>query len=363
MNQAFKRGSVAILLAAGLTACSQSSLQTQLDAAEAQNRDLQSQLASAVSTSSTPAMSDATSGQSHGPDNAKPGECYARVTVAAQFRTIEERVIDRPAGENLRVIPATYGTETEKVVVREASERLEIVPATYKTVSEQVLVEAETTRLETIPAKYETVSRTIKVRDAYTAWKPGGKIYAVGENALGGTVVENRTTNTGDVMCLVEIPAEYKTVTEKKLVTPAATRKIVTPAKYTTVTRTVVNTPAATRTVVIPAEYKTITKRVVTSEARTEAVAIPETYRTITRQEEAAPAQTTWASVLCDYNATPDVVRKLQQALKAEGHYSGPIDGVIGSQTRGGIQSYQARSGVRSDILTMGSARKLGLTL
>ncbi|MGB0506833.1 MAG: peptidoglycan-binding protein [Pikeienuella sp.] len=47
--------------------------------------------------------------------------------------------------------------------------------------------------------------------------------------------------------------------------------------------------------------------------------------------------------------------------MKSKGHYGGPIDGIIGSQTRRGVASYQASNGVDSDILTLDSAKKLGL--
>ena len=83
--------------------------------------------------------------------------------------------------------------------------------------------------------------------------------------------------------------------------------------------------------------------------------------KTVNKTVTAAPARTVWTSVLCDVNTTPDVVRRLQTALKGAGHYGGPIDGIIGSQTRGGIKSYQAAQGVNSDILTIESATKLGI--
>ena len=165
------------------------------------------------------------------------------------------------------------------------------------------------------------------------------------------------------MLCLVEVPAEYRTVTERKLIKAASTVETTIPGKFKTVTRTVVDQPASTRAVAIPAEYGIITKKVVKTEARTVTTAIPATHSTVTRQEEVSPSQTAWASVLCDYNATPNVVRKMQTALKDKGHYGGPIDGIIGSQTRAGIRSYQNQAGVRSDILIMDSARKLGLTI
>ena len=45
-------------------------------------------------------------------------------------------------------------------------------------------------------------------------------------------------------MCLVEVPATYKTVTKTVLKTPATTRKVETPAEYTTVRKQVMKTPA-----------------------------------------------------------------------------------------------------------------------
>ena len=45
-----------------------------------------------------------------------------------------------------------------------------------------------------------------------------------------------------DVMCLVEVPAEYRTVTTASRKTPASTCEIEIPAEYRTVTRQVVDT-------------------------------------------------------------------------------------------------------------------------
>lgn len=42
-------------------------------------------------------------------------------------------------------------------------------------------------------------------------------------------------------------------------------------------------------------------------------------------------------------------VMQLQQALQQQGIYQGPIDGVIGSQTRSAVRSYQARAGLPVD--------------
>jgi len=75
------------------------------------------------------------------PPNAEPGKCYARVVIPAQYRSVTQRVVDKEAGNDVRVSAAQYRTVTETVVVEEASERLEVVPATYRTVTETVEVQ------------------------------------------------------------------------------------------------------------------------------------------------------------------------------------------------------------------------------
>ena len=332
-------------------------LQAQLDAANAKNAELEAQLASSGTGDGTAAIGT----NSLVPPNAKPGECYARITQPAQFKTVEERVLASEASETVEVVPATYKTVSEQVLVREASERIEVVPATYKTVQERILVTPAKKRIVKVPAKFATKTERVKIKDAYTTWKPGGQVIAVGSQALGGTILQNRTSSTGEVMCLVEVPAEYREVSRRVQVSPATTREETIPAVYKTVSKRVVDTPATTRTVKIPAHYHSVTKTVEATPASVKRTPVPETYKTVSRTVEAAPARTVWTSVLCDVNTTPDVVRRLQTSLKSAGHYGGPIDGVIGSQTRRGIASYQAATGVQSDILTIDSAKKLGI--
>ena len=346
--------------ALGLAACAETgqngNLQAQLDEANQKNANLEAQIASLNANPGGAVGSEALV-----PANAKPGECYARVTQPAQFKTVEERVLDVEASQKLDVVQATYKTVEERVLVAEASTRLEVVPATYKTVEERILVTPARTEIVKSPAKYKTVTERVKVRDAYTAWKPGGQVIAVGSQALGGTILANRASSTGEVMCLVEVPAEYRNVSKRVLVEPAGTRTVEKPAVYRTVKKRVVDQPATTRTVEIPAKYRTVTKTVEVTPASVKRTDVPAQYKTIKKTVEAAPARTVWTSVLCDVNTTQDVVVRLQRALKSAGHYGGPIDGVIGGQTRRAIASYQTAQGVESDILTIDSAKKLGV--
>lgn len=341
-----------------------------------------------------------------GPPNAKPGECYARVEIPGKANTKTRQVLVSPATTKVETIPATYKTTSEQELVTPATTKTEVVPATYKsvtrqvpvdnpveavtettdaeyeTVTERVLVKPAETKTITVPAVYDTVTERVQVKDAYTEWKPGGKVYAIGAEALGGTILANRVTSSG-VMCLVEIPAEFKTVTKRVLVTPEQTKEDTTEAVYETVTRRVLKTPASTRsvpseptmkevvvrvidqpatvrTVPVPATFKTVTKRVLDTPAITRTVPVPAVYRSeVVSQGAVSSGETRWVSVLCDVNATPDVVRSLQRALQTRNLYKGQIDGVIGSQTRAAIKAYQKG---QSEVLTMESARELGLT-
>lgn len=343
---------------------------------------------------------------SFGPPNAKPGECYAKVEIPGKTKTTRKQVLVSPATTKTETIPATYKTVTEQVLLTPATTKTETVPATYKTitkqvpsdapatastetkeaeyktVTEQVLVKPAESKTVTVPAVYETVTERVKVKDAYTEWKPGGKVYAIGAEALGGTILANRVTSSG-VMCLVEIPAEYKTVTKRVLVTEAQTKEQDSAPVYETVTRRVlvtpeetrvvpgetkmkevsvrvVDQPATTRTVPVPATYETVTRRVIDTPAVTRTIPVKAVYRQQVIRTPIGPGETKWVSVLCDVNATPDLIQSLQRALKVRGLYAGPIDGVIGTLTRRAINKFQNGD---SDILSIESARSLGLSV
>ena len=342
------------------------------------------------------------------PTDAQPGQCFATITIPAVTETTTTQVLVTPATTKTETIPATYKTVTEQVLVSEATTRTEVVPATYRTetrrvpvdpaeggdnaategqqfetVTERVEVKPEETRTIEVPAVYETVTERVQVRDAYTEWRPGGRVYAIGAEALGGTVLANRVTSSG-VMSLIEIPAEFETVTKRVLVTPATTREETIPAEFEEVTRQVpvegtgdaaadagdvefrevevrvVDTPATVRTVPVPAQYKTVTRRVVDTPAMVRTVPVPAVYRDETVENEIEPARTERVEVICEANAIPDFIRSLQRALEARGFYDGPIDGIVGPKTREAVKAYQKGS---SEILTIESARKLGLAI
>ncbi len=205
------------------------------------------------------------------------------VTIPATYKTVYERVMAKPSAKTWRTAlrksspeashtlmnaaqsagmntgsaqpgtcfyecyaPAKYQKITEKVLASEASARIVAIPAKYQTVTKRILVSEGTEKLIKSPAQYKNVRERVMVSPARTEWKK--------------TKCGDRGCNQSEVVCLVEIPAVYKTVTKKVVAKPVATRKVTTPPVYKTVNIQQLVTPASSRNIPVPATYKTVTK-------------------------------------------------------------------------------------------------------
>ena len=315
-------------------------------------------------------------------DGAEPGACFVEHYKPATWRTEPQRVLTKEASSAVEVEPARFETVEERVVVREASTEIVDVPAVFRTETERVLVE---------PAR--------------SVWKPGRG------------PVERIDDATGEIMCLVEVPARYESVTRTVLDTPATTETVSVPAEYETVEVRRLASPARQRRVEVapeyatveverrveeasfawtadgqggpagseptgerlclverPAEYRTVSRQVVASDATVEVEDVPAEYRTlavqrldapasvrrervpervetVTTKVEIRPSALAWRPVLCETNMTPEIVADLQRALAREGFDPGTPDGVVGPGTMEAIEAYQsARSLDRGGI-------------
>jgi len=225
--------------------------------------------------------------------------------IPATYADKEESVVDRPATTRVETVPATFKTETERVLLKaesvryepivlplrtvkeevlrsEASSKLHATKSAVKTETEQVVIKEAGRRLIEVPAVYETVTERIKIADATKEWKRGkawvGK--ALNVRPLRGFVIDkdgrvdgasvdtqgdvaDNTRLDDDVMCLVEIPAQYQLVSRQVLKTPASVREETIPAQYGTVKRQVLAKEAATSETDIPATYQTVTHQVI----------------------------------------------------------------------------------------------------
>ena len=239
--------------------------------------------------------------------------------IPAQYEDREETVEDRPATIRAEVDPATFKTVTERVLVkpesigyvplalpmktmreeavlREASSRIEVTPATYKTVTEQVEVKPAGKRLVAVGPVFETVTERIKIADSHKVWKRGrawigqaldvrpikGFVVGADNKAADGNRVDipaaannskglletrvlssDNTNLDDDILCLVEVPEQYYTISRQVLKTAATTREVLVPAQYATVTRRVLDQEASSREVAIPGQTQSVTRQVI----------------------------------------------------------------------------------------------------
>lgn len=321
--------------------------------------ELQRELSAAKSAAEAPAMTKAAGDEDLFPPDVKPGECYARVLIPAQYDIKDETVVIKEKSTQLEIIPAQYDTVTERVLIKEASTRLEVIPATYESVTETVVVQPESIRIEQIPATYKTETERVLVSPARTEWKRGPA------SSFGSNVLQSKTADTGEIMCLVEVPAEYREVKRTVVDQPARTREINIPAVTKTVTKQVLATPATTREIEIPAEYGTVEVTKLVEPESERRIEIPAEYGTVTKRTKASEEKVEWRQVVCEVNLTPANVRTLQTALQEAGNYDGPIDGIIGKGTLAGANKYAKSKGLAtgSNYISMDVAKRLGLTL
>jgi len=225
------------------------------------------------------------------------GNCVRSIPVPAEYETVTEQVLVKDASSRLEVVPAVMENVTEQILVKPASFRTSTVPAEYESMTEQVLVKEASTRIERRPARYETQSEQIETAPAATKWvkKRADRncLSADPNDCLVWCLVEvpaqyrtvtkkvrtgcdeGWTDNGDDCIKTIEIPAEYSTRTYNKLKAAASTRQTEVAAEYRTITKSVVKTPASTRTVDIPAEYTTRTVRKLKNAASTRTETAP----------------------------------------------------------------------------------------
>ncbi len=276
-----------------------------------------------------------------------PGQCHALVNVPAKLISTVEEMPSKEAGEVLEITPAKYEWVEQQVPVSEEEKTVEVIPATYKTVEEKFVVEPESKEYEVIPAQYEEETKKVMVKPAMRVWRKSG----------GGAA-----SLAGEVMRLIEVPAEYATVTTKKMVTPPQIREIIIPAKYATIEKKVIDTPATTREVIIPAEYKTIRVRKLVAEARELRTPTPVEMQKVNRYEIAEQAQLKWQRVPCDRDLNEANIIAIQKGLRAAG-YDVSADGKFGKGSREALEKFQEKKGLAKGAITLETMKALGVDI
>lgn len=283
------------------------------------------------------------------PPEARPGECYAKVIVPAQYKEKRETVVKREASETITVVPATFEWVEEKVLVKEAGETLSVIPETYRWVEETVLVEPAGYRLEPVAAEFETITEQVLDKPEQITWNTEcGPLQTVDHM-------------TGDVVCLVSEPATYRTITRYVVSKPATTRRLEVPATYRTVRKRVVDSPARIVRNKEPAQFDTIRVRKLVAPAQVKRVTTPVEYQSVKRKEKIADQHFAWRKTLCESQFDKGRVTELQRALKESGFDPGEVDGVFGAATRRAVDSFQRRRKLPHGALTIETFESLGL--
>ncbi len=298
---------------------------------------------SSATTSETQANSALT------PPNAKAGECYAKVLIPAEYETKTQEKLLKDSVEKLKVTAPTYKNVDYRILDKAESFKYVLTPATYKCTQNRVMVAPEKTTYKVIPATYKETQDKLLVSSAHKMWKKGkGPI----------TKIDN---HTGDIMCLVEIPAKYKTVKTTVVDQAERTEKIVTPAVYKNIKAKTVDKEASYEKIIIPATYKTITVQELEKEAVISKDVTDKTYQTVTSTYMTKAEDLKWERILCQTNTNKNVVKELQQELSDRNYNPGPIDGVYGKQTQKALTAFQVDNNLPSGALTLESLDALGI--
>ncbi|WOT04375.1 peptidoglycan-binding domain-containing protein [Shewanella youngdeokensis] len=230
-------------------------------------------------------------------------------------------------------LPAKYEQNSESVLISEAYETVETVPAQFRWTEKRILVKEASTRIEQVDAVYETVTEDVVDVPAHTIWKKGtGPIQKI-------------DAATGEIMCLVEVPATFKSISKRVLISPATTTTIDIPAEYEMVkvkelvneateirkpvaakykdveiTKKVADVefvwheihnhehPMSTRTgnkiclTGTEAEYETVNRQVVVQQASTQRVEIPAVYETVEVTKLVAAASESRVEIPAEYD-------------------------------------------------------------
>jgi hypothetical protein len=292
------------------------------------------------------------------PVNARPGQCFARVAMPPAMETVQARVLVSPERKETRVTPAVYAEVEERVLVTpERVERVKI-PATYRTATETVVVRPARTRVETVAPEYRTITEQVMVSPPRLEWRPEPPLY--GPRPADPRPV--RVGPAGEVWRLTEVPAVHETITRRVLVSPARQVAFTDPPVTRQVTRRVVDQPARVEERVIPAVHRTEKRRKLVQPERRETVVIPAEWRTVEQTRPAAgPPRMEWREAPCAKAVTPELVRRIQQALESRGHDVGRPDGVWGPRTLRALAAFQRARGLGVGALTLETLRELDI--
>ena len=224
------------------------------------------------------------------PSNPEPGKCYVRCTTPDVYVNETVQVMTKPAYKKLRTVPAVFETVTERVLVKEEGKKLRVIPEKWGTETISYVKKQGASTLSITPASFSNDSETLEIKPAYAQWE------------LGAPAPDCASGNPNDCRywCYKGYPAEYTTVSVKRLANDAAANRSPIAEKPGSYTKRIVTEPARVEEVVVPAEYATITRTVMVKDAEVIEETVPAEYRSVTKEVlKTKGGLTTWKEVEC----------------------------------------------------------------
>lgn len=239
------------------------------------------------------------------PPNAEIGKCYAKSST-----------------------PDVYETKIEQVLVTPQSTTKVKVPATYKTVYDTIVAQPKAFKAVKSADVYETVVEDVMVTPPSFKWV----------KAKTDAACLSPNPKDCEVLALVEIPAVYKK-TERKVLKSAG----------------------EIENIELPTEYKVVPKKVVDQPERIEEKVSPAAYKAIKNSVLVSKGEKVWREVACKETLTKAKVSEIQKALASKGYTVGPIDGILGNQTRAALLKFQKDKNLAEGNLSIETLELLGV--
>jgi len=284
--------------------------------------------------------------------NGDPGDCFARVIIPATYDTIPQTVTTQDALNTLEIIPAQMANETLNIKTRDEGVRYIVRQPRYETITEQVMVRPAYEQLSIRPAQFETVTETITVGEPKKVWRPGRNLSAI----------QRTDPETGVIYCLIEEPAETRTVSRRVVRVPEQVETVTIPAEYKTVTKLVLADPGGVEQEPITAEYTDVAVSRLVSPATHTSVLQPAQTSTVDTRQLRTPERFEWVPVLCDTNTDRNTITSIQTALTERGYYTAAIDGAASPTTQSALTRFQQANGINHEgFVSLDTLQLLGL--
>jgi len=320
------------------------------------------------------------------------GSCLYEHYTEPTIKKIPNRVLISAATEKLSATPAKYRKDTEQVLVKAAYKRLIEVPAVFQKKQDRVLIEAahsvwkkgtgpiqkidnqtgEIMCRVDIPAEYETLDVDVVASQSL--------ITTVDEQAIYKTInIEKLEEDASEQR--VPIAAEFKTMNKEKQQSPGSytwlstrsgtdsrpTGRVVChqaiPAKQVDYERTVVKTAGRFEAESVAEEFEDVTVTKMVADASSVKVPVPGVSGKVERRIKVEDSHFEWQAVLCETNTNGDIITRLQAALQEEGFAPGSVDGVLGRATLRALENYQRKNQLAEGGVTLESIKALGVEL